>query len=135
MKRKLPAPPPKVPPGVKLIGIRVGDNDFHRTFIPFVRLLLDSPLMDDKPSPDLKETVAQLFNDAVLTFYRICQDNGRCSEIKAINRYGFLREYLALSPTQVLLDEEVTDYLENQTGHHNGDFYYADIARGEVVTV
>ena len=134
MKRKLPAPPPKVPPGVKLIGIRVGDNDFHRTFRPFVRLLLDSPLMARKPSPELKLTVARWVSDSILTFYQICQDEGGRTPAKDEQRDQFLREYLTIGPQQVLIDEEVTDYLENQTGYHNGDFYYADIARGEVVT-
>jgi len=131
MKRKLPSPPPPppIPTGIKLIGINVGDNDFHTTFKPFVRLFLESPLMERKPSEELRAMIAQLFNDAALTFYGICQD-----WLWPLNRSDDLKQYLALRTKDVLFDEEVTDYLENRTVDHNGHFYYADIARGEVWT-
>lgn len=105
------------PKGQKL-AIKFGDNDFYFTFMPLLDILSESPWFDsnfDVP----KECWAEIINRLSAATHVLFQSRpdmvsyGYSALEEELKTALEVRDYVKISPEQILIGEEVDEYLAN----------------------
>lgn len=119
-----------------IVGIRFGDNDFYHTITPFMRNLqqaLSSHRYKWESYDELRKIIIRLFNDTALAFYILHQNCYRYDcEPKDLET---IKNYLRVGEEEVLVGEEVTDFLLKVDFQDNQEFTYFYALDGDIETV
>lgn len=107
----------------KKIAIVFGDNDFVNTFMPIMEILSDAWAHSEPKFFDDKKKVCEAINLISEGCYLLFQ-KGDYTE-----RDEHIREYLKVHPGNVLLNEEVDDYIYRnmKTNNFNNSTFIVDL--------
>lgn len=104
------------------LGIKFGDNDFYATIVPFLEQLQKN---SDWIKLKDKEKLAFVINESLFAFYvtrqNLCSYNGLEKLDEEYIKH--MKDYLTVSPKNILLDKEIAAYLTQNDGWCNGEFF------------
>ena len=101
------------------IGIDFHDNDFYTVFKWFLENIVDR--LEFKPT---KEQLALIWNGTIGGIYLAFQNKFEYGDIR---QYEFLyNAYLKLDSSSFLIDNEVYEFINDNTRFFNGEFFYLD---------
>lgn len=115
---------------MKKIGIKFHDNDFYVTFTSLLYMLYEA----NKESKDLtsdKTKLAFIINSAIYGCYAVFQNRCRYGEEKDLLDNKRLKEYLTITPNDIIIDSEIDAHLNSDT-FWNGEFFWIDLHNGNV---
>lgn len=111
------------------IGISFGDNDFHNTLMPFVKIIMDAiewnPILEEKLT---KERIVELFNGMSFSLYRMFQNSWEHSN----GGDNHMKRYLMINVDRVYINNEIDKKFENYDSWANGEFFYVDTDNHQV---
>ena len=116
---------------IKRLGIKFGDNDFENTFIPITKLFLDvynfNATFDiPRDIEEFREEITNIINDISKSFYRLYQISLVYNDYEIDLTTEARYEHILINKERVFINEEVSDYVINQTEFHNHDFFAVD---------
>lgn len=93
------------------IAIKFGDNDFYNCFYGVLETIKNARKWNEKVTED-KELLCKIINEISYGTYLLYQNSFEYNEEKSGELCERTRKYLQITPDQILLNEEVTEYLK-----------------------
>ena len=94
------------------IAIKFGDNDFYNCFTGVLKTLLEAYKWTDKLPTD-KEKLCMIINEISYGCYLLFQNQFSYNDEKTGELCQRTKQYLMISPNQILVNEEVDAYLKS----------------------
>jgi hypothetical protein len=101
------------------IAILFGDNDFYHTFYGVLEAIKNARKRNSSIIED-KVELCKIINELSYGMYRLYQNTHECDDEK--NKKT--KEYLQITSEQILLNEEVTEYLKEVDWNNSDTFIY-----------
>jgi hypothetical protein len=95
------------------VGINFGDNDFQHTFIPLLDMLNEN--FENIPT---KEQIVEIVNEVAYGCYLACQCQYQ------YNVESDIKDYLKITLKEVLLGNELDEYIKTKSDYLNYALYY-----------
>lgn len=92
------------------IAIKFGDNDFYNCFYGILETIKNAAKWNNKITQN-KEQLCKIINEISYGLYLLYQNSFKYNEEKSGNICKKTKEYLQITPDQILINEEVTKYL------------------------
>lgn len=93
------------------IAIKFGDNDFYNCFYGILETIKNARKWNDKVTKN-KEELCKIINEISYGLYLLYQNSFEYNEEKSGELCSRTKEYLQITPDQILIDEEVVTYLQ-----------------------
>lgn len=110
-----------------LIGIDFGDNDFNITVRAFLKLFVDSSIVESHPKNVTKENILKVWNECFYGIYLITQ-NGFGYQT-SIEDEKWLKKHLILKERHIYLGQECLDRISQD---NNCEFTCIETDKGEI---
>ena len=112
------------------LGIAFGDNDFYTTIVSFLENLPDEWMAIKD-----KKKLVFLVNQSLFTFYIMHQNCCKYNRLQVLDKVYIehMKNYLTVNQDQIYLDDEVTDYIREQDGWDNSEFFFKTSTGVEVI--
>lgn len=114
------------------IGIKFSDNDFGHSIRGFLKLFVDSAIVDVEQQIT-KERIVELFNSTISGIYWICQNGYLYNTDEGF--HDLRDRWLHIELRHVYLGQEVLDFIKENDNWYNSEFHYVDLERKEVYSV
>lgn len=102
------------------IAIKFGDNDFYTCFYGILETIKNARKFNDKVTED-KELLCKIINELSYGTYLLYQNSFEYNEEKSGELCLITKDYLQITPEQILLNDEVQKYIE-EVGCGGGNF-------------
>ena len=106
------------------IAIKFGDNDFYNCFYGVLETIKNARKWNDNVTED-KKKLCKIINEISYGLYLLYQNSFEYNEEKSGNICKRTKEYLQITPDQILINDEVTKYL-SEVEWDNSDTYLFD---------
>lgn len=109
------------------IAIKFGDNDFYNCFYGVLETIKNAREWNKKVTED-KELLCKIINEISYGTYLLYQNSFEYDKEKSGELCERTKKYLQITPAQILLNEEVTEYLkENNWGNSETYIFNSDL--------
>jgi hypothetical protein len=92
------------------IAIKFGDNDFYNCFYGVLETIKNAIKWNDKVTTD-REQLCKIINEISYGLYLLYQNSFEYNEEKSGDLHPRTKEYLKITPDQILINDEVVNYL------------------------
>lgn len=106
------------------IAIKFYDNDFYQCFYGVLETIKNARKWNDKVTMD-KDQLCKIINEISYGIYLLYQNSFEYNEEESGNLSTKTKLYLEITSDQILLNEEVTKYL-NETEWDNSETFIFD---------
>ena len=106
------------------IAIKFGDNDFYNCFYGVLETIKNARKWNDKVTED-KEQLCKIINEISYGLYLLYQNSFEYNNEKSGELDNHTKQYLQITPDQILINEEVVEYLQ-EVEWDNSDTYVFD---------
>ena len=106
------------------IAIKFCDNDFYQCFYGVLETIKNARKWNDKVTMD-KDQLCKIINEISYGIYLLYQNSFEYNEEESGNLSTKTKLYLEITSDQILLNEEVTKYL-NETEWDNSETFIFD---------
>lgn len=106
------------------IAIKFGDNDFYNCFYGVLETIKNARKWNDKVTED-KEQLCKIINEISYGLYLLYQNSFEYNNEKSGELDNHTKQYLQITPDQILINEEVVKYLQ-EVEWDNSETYVFD---------
>lgn len=118
-----------------LIGIDFGDNDFNMTVRAFLKLFIDSTIVECYPHNVTKANILKIWNECFYGIYLAAQNGFYEDSLNKLDKESeeHLKKYLSfrVKEKNIYLGQECLDHF---TEDNNYEFNYIDTDTGEILS-
>lgn len=112
------------------IAIKFGDNDFYYTWIGVLNAIYNAGQEGHTAVPIEKAQLLKIINEISVGMYFLYQNQFRYNNgVTTQEHFDHSREYLQITEDQLLIGDEVTDYIIEVEGDDNGETFILDYGK------
>lgn len=115
------------------IALVFGDNDFWKTQYNLMKTLNDAFQWNELPDLN-KEEICFIINELSMGFYLLFQCRDISEVIQNSEKQKDYKDYLFIKPSDVLIDDEVDEYIKENCGNSSTNIIDTDIYTNGVKT-